>query len=238
MNLPTPLDITAVENIIAGRHKDPFEVLGPIIDSEEELGFDPRTNPHHLTLVWIYNESETVSMKMKPTQRPGLFEVRCSTSLFETGSGKYKFKYTDQDNNTMSIRDPYAFEPLLTDMDLHLFNEGTHLEIYERLGAHRRTIDGVTGINFAVWAPNAQGICVTGDFNDWDKTSHPMKKRVPSGIWELFVPELGENEIYKFSRFDRQRHRRLSVVRHRLDGQPPAAQRPRWSHLGLRTAPG
>ena len=209
MNLLKPLDIQAFENIISGRHSDPFEVLGPVVDGMGEVGFDPRTDPHNQTLVrawlpnateaWIYNESETVSMKMQSTQRPGLFEVRCSTSLFQTCSGKYKFRYTDQDDNTMSIHDPYAFEPLLTDMDLHLFNEGTHLEIYERLGAHPRNIDGITGINFAVWAPNAQGISVVGNFNDWDKSHHPMKKRVPSGIWELFIPDLGENEIYKFS---------------------------------------
>lgn len=98
----------------------------------------------------------------------------------------------------MTVHDPYAFEPLLTDMDLHLFNEGTHEKIYERLGAHVRTIDGTTGVNFAVWAPNAKSIAVVGDFNRWDGQQHPMRKRVPSGIWELFVPDIGHGEIYKF----------------------------------------
>ncbi|MCL4158930.1 UNVERIFIED_CONTAM: hypothetical protein GTU68_017293 [Idotea baltica] len=88
-------------------------------------------------------------------------------------------------------------------MDLHLFNEGSHERIYEKLGAHLRTIEGVSGVNFAVWAPNAKAISVVGDFNQWDRRQHPMRKRVPSGVWELFVPNLGEGEVYKFCVTDR-----------------------------------
>ena len=96
------------------------------------------------------------------------------------------------------MRDPYAFPPLLTDYDLHLIGEGTHWKSYERLGAHLRTVDGVEGVNFAVWAPNATGVSIIGDFNGWDGRRHPMRKRIPSGIWELFVPGVRDGTHYKY----------------------------------------
>ena len=75
----------------------------------------------------------------------------------------------------MSIHDPYAFAPLMSDEDLRKFGEGNHFDIYSQLGAQKRTIDGVAGINFGVWAPNAKSLSVIGDFNEWDGTSHPMR---------------------------------------------------------------
>jgi 1,4-alpha-glucan branching enzyme len=96
------------------------------------------------------------------------------------------------------MHDPYAFPPMLTDYDIYLMGQGQHWRSYERLGAHLRTVDGVTGVNFAVWAPNAEGVSVVGDFNAWDGRRHPMKKHVPSGIWELFIPELKAGEKYKY----------------------------------------
>ena len=92
----------------------------------------------------------------------------------------------------------------LTDLDLHLFNEGSHERIYEKLGAHLRTVDGVTGVNFAVWAPNAKQVSVVGGFNYWNNTEHLMRKQISSGIWELFVPELKAGEIYKYCVTDPQ----------------------------------
>jgi 1,4-alpha-glucan branching enzyme len=87
---------------------------------------------------------------------------------------------------------------LLTDFDLHLLGEGRHWKSYEKLGAQLHEVDGVAGVNFAVWAPNADGVSVVGDFNDWDGATHRMHKRIPSGIWELFVPGLRPGAIYKF----------------------------------------
>ncbi len=97
---------------------------------------------------------------------------------------------------TAQQRKPIA--SFLTDLDLHLFNEGNHDRIYEKLGAHLRTVDGVTGVNFAVWAPNAKQVSVVGGFNYWDNTQQLMQKRGGSGIWELFVPELKAGEVYKY----------------------------------------
>lgn len=95
-------------------------------------------------------------------------------------------------------RDPYSFEPTLSDLDIYLFNEGTHYEIYRKLGAHPMTIDGVDGVYFAVWAPNARRVSVVGDFNIWDGRVHPMRRLQQSGIFELFIPGLSKGELYKY----------------------------------------
>lgn len=87
---------------------------------------------------------------------------------------------------------------VLTDFDLHLIGEGTHYKNYEKLGAHVLEIDGIKGVHFAVWAPNAKRVSVIGDFNHWDGEKHPMKLLGDSGIWEIFIPGLDEGELYKF----------------------------------------
>jgi hypothetical protein len=87
---------------------------------------------------------------------------------------------------------------MLTDFDLHLLGEGRHWTAYEKLGAHVETHDGVRGVRFAVWAPNAAGVSVVGDFNGWNGDAHRMHKRIPSGVWELFVPGLDVGTLYKF----------------------------------------
>ena len=87
---------------------------------------------------------------------------------------------------------------LLTEHDLYLFNEGTHIQLYERLGAHPRTVNGTAGTNFAVWAPDAQKVYVMGTFNAWNKTSHPLHPVGQSGIWETFLPDAGKGDAYKY----------------------------------------
>ena len=96
------------------------------------------------------------------------------------------------------LDDPYRFAPTLGDMDLHLFGEGRHLRLWEKLGAHPMTIDGVAGVSFAVWAPNAVRVSVIGSFNDWDGRRHPMRALGSSGVFELFVPGVASGAIYKF----------------------------------------
>src|SRR5262249_28857331 len=87
---------------------------------------------------------------------------------------------------------------LLTGYDLHLFNEGSHFRLYEKLGAHPFTVDGIAGTYFAVWAPNAAEVLVIGDFNGWDRTAHPMRPRERSGIWECFIAGVGTGDLYKY----------------------------------------
>src|SRR5690242_15960767 len=107
-----------------------------------------------------------------------------------------------------ATRPPATRPSLLTDFDLYLFNEGTHVRVYEKLGAHLTTVDGTAGVWFAVWAPNAEAVSVIGDFNNWDFNATPLKTRESSGIWEGFVPGAGQGTIYKYSikpRFSWQR---------------------------------
>ena len=96
------------------------------------------------------------------------------------------------------IEDPYRYGPVLTDFDLHLFNEGTHLHLYRKMGAHLLEHEGTLGVCFAVWAPNAERVSVIGDFNQWDGRRHPMRPRGASGVWELFIPDLKQGDLYKY----------------------------------------
>ena len=118
----------------------------------------------------------------------------------EDGPDRHRIRTADQGGKKTTMHDPNSssFPHLLSDYDLHLLNEGTHWQCYERMGAHPRTVDGVEGVNFTVWAPNATSVSLVGDFNGWDGRRHPMRKHMPGGFWELFVPELGEGALYKF----------------------------------------
>jgi 1,4-alpha-glucan branching enzyme len=110
----------------------------------------------------------------------------------------YRLEVEYADGNTYTLRDPYAFLPTLGELDMHLVMEGRHEQLYERLGAHVQENAGVVGTAFAVWAPNARSVSVVGDFNSWDGRLHPMRVLGSTGIWELFVPDVGEGTKYKY----------------------------------------
>jgi 1,4-alpha-glucan branching enzyme len=134
----------------------------------------------------------------------GLFEllVEGRERLFP-----YRLRVTYPNGDAYTQRDPYAFLPTLTTFDEHLFNEGHHWRLYDKLGAHVRELGGVRGVAFAVWAPQADGVSVVGSFNSWDGRLHPMRKLGVSGIWELFVPDLEPGALYKY-----EIHRRGSLA--------------------------
>jgi 1,4-alpha-glucan branching enzyme len=111
---------------------------------------------------------------------------------------RYEIAWELADGSTPPGADPYGFASTLGELDLHLFGEGTHYRLYERLGAHPRSIDGVAGTSFAVWAPNAVRVSVVGTFNGWDGRRHPMRRLGASGVWELFLPGVGVGELYKY----------------------------------------
>ena len=111
---------------------------------------------------------------------------------------RYRLAATDAPGGVREIEDPYRFQSTLSDFDRLLLGEGTHYQAYEKLGAHHAVLDGVVGVVFAVWAPNARRVSVVGDFNQWDGRRHPMRRHPGAGIWELFVPGLGEGARYKF----------------------------------------
>ncbi len=139
-------------------------------------------------------------MAMAKTDPAGLFEVVTPIKKIPA----YKLKIHRGDEVT-TIRDPYSFPPTLGELDLHLFAEGRHEQIYDKLGAHVTKVGTVKGVAFAVWAPHASGVSVVGDFNHWDGRVHEMRRLEASGVWELFIPDLKPGLLYKFE-IHRQRN--------------------------------
>ena len=142
-----------------------------------------------------------VSHPMKRLAPEGCFEIFIPKrpNLF-----KYQLRASYPNSEVRQFFDPYCFLPTLGAQDLYLFNEGNEHRIYEKLGAHLRDLGGVRGVSFAVWAPSAARVSVVGNFNQWDGRYHPMRSLGSSGVWELFVPGLGEGELYKFELRDQQ----------------------------------
>ena len=132
---------------------------------------------------------------MDRIDRAGLFEIEVPR-LKKVPA--YKLRIHRANGDIKIIRDPYSFPPTLGEIDLHLFAEGKHEQIYNKLGAHPTKLGAVKGVAFAVWAPQASGVSVVGDFNNWDGRVHQMRMLHASGVWELFIPELTDNTLYKF----------------------------------------
>ena len=184
----TNVKLESVGALIEGRHEDPFELLGPHeVEHDGGKALAVRAYLPHSSQAWIAHGRDYEKLPMRRIHPSGLFEAICPWPGHE-GMRRYQLQVEDFSGQRTTMHDPYAFPPLLTQFDLHLLCEGRHWQSYEKLGAHPRTVDGVSGVNFAVWAPNARGISVTGDFNSWDGRRHAMRKHIPSGIWELFVP--------------------------------------------------
>jgi 1,4-alpha-glucan branching enzyme len=127
------------------------------------------------------------------------------------GTFAYRVRFTFADGNTWERDDPYRFGPTLGEVDLHLIAEGTHERLYDVLGAHPRTHEGVAGVSFALWAPNARSVRIVGDFDRWDGRLLPMRSLGASGVWELFVPGIGVGELYKFEVLGRDGTLRLKA---------------------------
>ena len=123
----------------------------------------------------------------------------------------YQLRYRTTWGDIHQVHNAYSFLPTLGAQDLYLFNEGNEHRVYEKLGAHVRRLGSVPGVAFAVWAPSASRVSVVGNFNGWDARYHPMRPLGSSGVWELFVPGLGEGELYKFAIWDQQGHRQLKT---------------------------
>jgi 1,4-alpha-glucan branching enzyme len=152
----------------------------------------------HSTQAWVVDPAHQTQRPMRRIHPAGLYEAICPVTNESPLPANYLLRYADQRGQQTTTHDPYAFPPLLSDYDLYLLGEGTHWKSYTRMGAQLRSVDRVDGVNFAVWAPNASGVSVIGDFNHWDGRRHPMRKHIPSGVWELFVPGLGEGTLYKY----------------------------------------
>ena len=176
------------QRIIDARHHDPFSVLGCHRqgDRAELCVYAPGTQRIRLT-------SADVELQRIPE----------SDFFVWSGPGKqipehYELQRTLHNGYEYSQYDPYCFGTQLSEYDLHLFGEGRHWHIYRILGSHVHTVDGVDGVLFSTWAPNAERVSIIGDFNDWDGRRNPMRSRGGSGVWELFIPGLQIGTLYKF----------------------------------------
>lgn len=204
-SLPQSLsDAAEVEAIAGAYHGAPHRVLGPhaVTVKRKKQTIVRAFRPLDLQVEVIVDGDEH-AYPMERIHPAGFFEAVLPYQFQEAAAGsvpiRYRLRLHDHQGSVHEIEDPYRFPPMLSEFDLHLHGEGNFTQSYEKLGAHLRTVDEVQGINFAVWAPNAERVSVIGDFNGWDNRTHPMQRRADSGIWELFLPNLPEGASYKYS---------------------------------------
>jgi 1,4-alpha-glucan branching enzyme len=183
-----------IERIVWNQHNDPFEVLGPhLIEKEGQSVWVVRAYLPQADEVWVVRPETREEFPMNKVHDPHFFECVLDGETL----GNYQFRVKEGEHERV-MYDPYAFRsPLMTDFDVHLFAEGNHHRIYEKLGAHVVEQEGVKGVYYAVWAPNARNVSLLGDFNNWDGRQHQMRLR-DGGIWELFIPGLGVGTHYKY----------------------------------------
>ncbi len=183
--------------IVHGEHGDPFAVLGmhPVV-ADGASGLAVRAFLPTAAAARVIPADGGLEPRVMTRIHPGgLFEA-CFPERRERF--RYILEVAEAEAGVALLEDAYRFPPTLTDFDLQLLGEGTHYHAYEKLGAHPRAIEGVPGVVFAVWAPNARRVSVVGDFNRWDGRRHPMRRHPGAGIWELFIPGLDEGARYKF----------------------------------------
>ena len=196
MNIKTDRRGTELNALADGRHADPFALLG--VHRENALRivrtFQPQARSVSL-LDRLGNELEP----MRRCHKDGLFEAEMPARLRH-----YRLRVESASGEFHDIEDPYRFPSTLGDLDLYLLAEGSHQQIFKKLGAQPTSLLNVRGTCFAVWAPNALRVSVIGEFNDWDGRRHVMRLHPASGIWEIFVPGVAHGAYYKFEILDRQ----------------------------------
>jgi 1,4-alpha-glucan branching enzyme len=181
----TSLDVDA---ILSGHHGDAFSILGP---HHAEDGWEVRAFlPQAMDAALVVGGD---ARPMRKARAEGFFVANQDQEPHG-----YRIRLTLWNGAQFEIDDPYRFPPMISDFDLHIHGEGTQYESYRTMGAHLASYDGVSGVRFAVWAPNAEVISVVGDFNEWDERRHPMRPR-SGGVWELFVPGAVAGTNYKYS---------------------------------------
>ncbi len=205
-----------LKKIAQANHHDPFKVLG-------------KQTAHHDSYILFYSPDTnqlSIGEKNIPTLRLANSDFFVCLEQLDQIEEHYLVTCTSRTNGENSYYDPYSFKPQIEDYDLNLFSAGKHLYIYRILGAHVKTIDGIRGVQFATWAPNASRVSVIGDFNHWDGRCHPMRSRGASGVWELFIPEVKNGALYKFE------------IRHSRSGEIQSKSDPYAQQLELRPRTG
>ncbi|MEO7247446.1 MAG: 1,4-alpha-glucan branching protein GlgB [Novosphingobium sp.] len=179
----------AIAALLDGTHADPFSLLG--IHEGPKGAFARAILPGAESAV-AYDLSGTKLGPLKRLDARGLFEGKVK-------GGRQPVRYRcAADGHEWQITDPYSFGPVLGPIDDLLIAQGTHFRLFDKLGAHVMEHEGAQGVNFAVWAPNARQVSLLGDFNDWDRRRHPMRRRLDIGVWEMFIPDIGPGQAYKF----------------------------------------
>jgi len=185
-----------VERIAVNLHHDPFEILGP---HRIKIG---RSNKW-VVRAWL-PDAERVFVRMPESNKEIEMHSVFNEHFFEVIMADwrklpiYQFHIIAHTGHESYVHDPYFFLPQITEEDLYLFGMGDHHKVYEKMGAQLLSVQGVSGVHFAVWAPNARNVSVVGDFNQWHGGKHQMRVLGGSGVWELFIPNIGEGEKYKY----------------------------------------
>lgn len=211
--MPVLPDRKVINQIISGHYADPFSILGM---HQTAQGLQVCALLPDAKEVWLVDTDSGRNVAQLTSEDPrGFFIAKLPR---RKKPFRYQFAVSWQES-TQIIDDPYRFGTLLQDIDSWLLAEGTHLRPYERLGAHLMALDGVPGVSFAVWAPNAQRVSVVGEFNFWDGRRHPMRRRRENGIWELFLPGVQAGQLYKFEMIDSNGQVRLKADPYAFEAQ-------------------
>ena len=188
-----------VDRLLRAEHYDPFQVLGVHFSGTKQQKATIRCFQPHASTVSLLIDKRNIPMPR--VRDEGLFEVEIQRKEIadkDLDPYNYQYEVTYHDGVKQVINDPYRFMPILGEQDKYLFNFGTNYLLYNQMGAQPGMHSQITGTTFRVWAPSAARVSVVGNFNGWDGRVHPLRSLGSSGIWELFIPGLGENEIYKF----------------------------------------
>lgn len=180
------------ERLLAGRHSDPFAFLGQHPQSGGGQMIRAYLPGARQVSVEVLDDATSVAMF---DQGQGMFELHLSDRQTPVA---YEFGVEFGDGFVHRMRDPYAYGPMVSEYDQHLFNEGRHHRSYDFLGAHVRQVDDITGVHFVAWAPSASRVSVIGDFNNWDGRRHSMRSLGTSGLWEVYIPGMAPGTIYKY----------------------------------------
>ncbi len=188
-----------IDRLLRAEHYDPFQVLGVHFSGQEEhLALIRCFQPYARTVSLVIDGQEIPMAKVRDQ---GIFETTIDRGDITDGDldpYTYQYKITYHDGVEKTVNDPYRFVPILSDEDRYLFNFGTNYELYNHIGAHPGMYSQIQGTIFRVWAPSATRVSVIGNFNNWDGRVNPMRSLGTSGIWEIFLPAITENEMYKF----------------------------------------
>jgi 1,4-alpha-glucan branching enzyme len=177
--------------MFALRHPQPHDLLG--IHATRAGCVFRAWRPDAVSVTVLGDHGQRLPMSR--VREEGLFEAEMPG---QSPGLRYQLVLESADGKNLLIEDPYRFAPTVAEQELRLFADGRHEHIQDHLGAHERTIDGIRGVAFAVWAPNAEGVSVVGDWNRWDGRIHPMRMLNPAGVWEIFIPEVKPGALYKF----------------------------------------